>query len=81
MGAGIAVGERRRRRLVRNGVVVALLNGVVELKSGKRVGQSRIGDFGGSEPESELDAGFELVEIVVRQALPAAAVAGGVAPL
>lgn len=80
MGAVIAVGERRRRP-VRNGVVVAFLNGVVEFQSGKRVGQSRIGDFRGSEPESEFDACFEFVEIVVRQALSAAAVAGGVAAL
>lgn len=76
-GGGIAVrrgGGGRRRRIDGwfggiEGVVVVLVDGVVELEGRQGVGEALIGWLRRVEAEAELDAGLELVEVLVGHAL------------
>lgn len=59
-----------RRRLVRYRVVITLVNRVVKSQSGQGVGEPLI-RLGRVKPEPEFDAGFQLVEVFVSDALAA----------
>ena len=68
--SSVAVGDKgRRRRWPRQAVVVVLfVNGMVQLQSGDCVRQFRV-DFGRIEPEPELEARLQFVQVVLREAL------------
>ena len=92
-GVGTAVGGRTavaigggggggRRGFGDEGVVVALVDGVVEAESGQSIGEALIELVlgGGIESEAQLDAGFELVHVLIGDALAAAVLAVPLAP-
>lgn len=70
--------RRRRRRRLRGAVAVLLIDGVVELQGRQGVRQAQI-RLRRVEPEAQLDARLQLVEVVVRDA-PAPGAADLAAP-
>lgn len=75
-------GRRRGGGWLWNGVVVLLVDGVVQAESRESIRQALI-QFGRRrvvEAETQLDAGLELVEVLVRHALAPAVLAVALAP-
>lgn len=82
----VALGRRRGRRRgggwLRNGVVVLLVDGVVQAQSRKSIRQAliQLGRRRVVEAKPQLDASLELVEVLVRHALAPAVLAVALAP-